>query len=72
MQDGKHLRGLAAEGPAILRLGGYMLFILMLGDPTDWPASASDAWAMLPERVYFDEMERCATGVTVRARTHEC
>ncbi len=61
-EDGKRLRGLAAEGPAILRCAGYTLFFLTLGDPTDWPASASDAWAMLPERVYFDELENCATG----------
>ena len=23
------------------------------GDPTDWPTSADEAWACLPERVYF-------------------
>jgi hypothetical protein len=67
-EDGKRLRGLAAEGPAILRCGGYTLFILTLGDPTDWPASASDAWSMLPERVYFDEIESCAAGSLPRIK----
>ncbi len=56
-EDGKQLRGLVAEGPAIVRCAGYLLFFLPLGDPTDWPASADDAWAMLPERVYLDELE---------------
>lgn len=57
-EDGRVLRGLRAEGPAILRAGGYAIFMLLLGDPSDWPADASDAWQMLPERVYFDELER--------------
>ena len=55
-EDGKPLRGLLADGPAIVRCAGYVLFFLLLGDPTDWPASAEDAWAMLPERVYLDEI----------------
>lgn len=61
-EDSRQLRGLRAEGPAILRCGGYTIFILMLGDPTDWPESASDAWQMLPERVYFDEVDDLAGG----------
>lgn len=65
-EDGRSLRGLHAEGPAILRCGGYAIFILTLGDPSDWPVSASDAWAMLPQRVYFDELERCASGSAPR------
>jgi len=67
-EEGRVLRGLRAEGPAILRCGGYAIFILNLGDPTDWPASAIDAWQMLPERVYFDELERCADGTAPRPR----
>jgi hypothetical protein len=67
-EEGRVLRGLRAEGPAIFRCGGYAMFILMLGDPTDWPAEASDAWQMLPERVYFDELERCAGGSLPRMR----
>lgn len=55
-EEGKSLRGLVAEGPAIVRCAGYVLFFLALGDPTDWPAAADDAWAMLPERVYLDEI----------------
>jgi len=54
-ETGKPLRGLVAEGPAIVRCAGYALFFLPLGDPSDFPASADDAWTMLPERVYLDE-----------------
>jgi hypothetical protein len=54
-ETGRELRGLRADGPAVLRCAGHVLFMLPLGDPTDWPADGNDAWAMLPERVYFDE-----------------
>lgn len=67
-EDGRTLRGLRAEGPAILRVGGYAIFMLVLGDPTDWPADASDAWQMLPERVYFDELERLPDASLPRMR----
>jgi FHA domain-containing protein len=56
------LRGLRCEGPAILRCAGHALFCLPLGDPTDWPPDAADAWACLPERVYFDEIDHFAQG----------
>jgi hypothetical protein len=67
-EDGRLLRGIRAEGPSILRCAGYTFFILTLGDPTDWPTSANDAWQMLPERVYFDELENCAGGSAARLR----
>jgi hypothetical protein len=67
-EDGRLLRGIRAEGPAILRCSGYTFYILSLGDPTDWPQSASDAWEMLPERVYFNELENCAAGSDARLR----
>ena len=60
-EEGKPMRGLRAEGPAFIRCAGHALFVLPIGDPTDWPESPSDAWEMLPERVYFDEM-RCSPG----------
>jgi hypothetical protein len=61
-EDGKPLRGLVADGPAVFRVAGYVIFILPLGDPSDWPATGDDAWQMLPERVYLDELESCAQG----------
>ena len=61
-EDGRPLRGLRCEGPALLRCAGHALFVLPLGDPSDWPESAADAWAMIPERVYFDELDRCPEG----------
>lgn len=67
-EDNRPLRGLAAEGPAILRCGGFTLFMLALGDATDWPENPHDAWAMLPERVYLDELENCAQGSLPRIR----
>ena len=56
-EDGRPLRGLVAEGPAIIRCAGYVLYCLPVGDPTDWPTDGADAWSMLPERVYLDELE---------------
>jgi hypothetical protein len=67
-EEGRALRGLRAEGPTILRCGGYAIFILTLGDPTDWPTEAGDAWQMLPERVYFDELERLPDSSVPRYR----
>jgi hypothetical protein len=61
-ESGKAMRGLRAEGPAFMRCAGHAIFVLPLGDPSDWPEQAEDAWAMLPERVYFDEMSSRADG----------
>ena len=61
-EHGRALRGLCCEGPAMLRCGEHALFLLPLGDPSDWPVSPDDAWAMLPERVYFDELLRAPDG----------
>ncbi|MDQ3368002.1 MAG: hypothetical protein M3680_21460 [Myxococcota bacterium] len=67
MRDEEHreLRGLRAEGAAIVRCAGYLVLALPLGDATDWPASGADAWAYLPERVYFDELVHPADGSAV-------
>jgi hypothetical protein len=67
-EDGKPMRGLVADGPAIFRVAGYTMFILPLGDPTDWPASGSDAWQMLPERVYLDQLENAPQGSLPKIR----
>jgi len=65
-EDGRPLRGLRSEGAAMVRCGGYAIFALPLGDPTDWPASASDAWSFMPERVYHDELARVPDASIVR------
>jgi hypothetical protein len=62
----RSLRGLRSEGAAVVRCAGYVIYALPLGDATDWPASATDAWAYLPERVYFDELDRMPEGSVVR------
>lgn len=65
-EHGRQLRGLVCEGPAILRVGGHTLFLLPLGDPTDFPEAPEDAWACLPERVYFDEVDHFAQGTQAK------
>jgi hypothetical protein len=65
-EEGRSLRGLRSEGPAMVRCGGYAIYALPLGDPTDWPASASDAWACMPQRVYHDELVRVPDASIVR------
>jgi len=78
-EHGRTLRGLRCDGSAVLRCAGHALYVLPVGDPTDWPESGSDAWACLPERVYFDELTHPARGTSTRipnyrrddaARTH--
>jgi hypothetical protein len=61
-EQGRTLRGIRCEGPALLRCAGHALFLLPLGDPSDWPGSAAEAWGFLPERVYFDELVRVPEG----------
>jgi hypothetical protein len=61
-EDGKPMRGLRAEGPAFMRCAGHAIFVMPLGDPTDWPDKPEDAWNMLPERVYFDELRTTPHG----------
>jgi hypothetical protein len=65
-EQNRSLRGVRCEGPALLRCAGHALFMLPLGDPSDWPASADDAWGFLPERVYFDELLRAPEGSLTR------
>jgi len=65
-EEGRPLRGLRSEGPAMVRCGGCAIFALPLGDPTDWPAAASDAWECMPERVYHDELTRVPDASIVR------
>ena len=65
-ENDRPLRGLRGEGPGLLRCGGYALFVLPLGDPTDWPVDPEDAWTFLPERVYFDELDRTPQGSVQR------
>lgn len=65
-EEGRTLRGLRCEGPAMVRCGGYVIYALPLGDPTDWPASASEAWDCMPERVYHDELARVPEASIVR------
>jgi hypothetical protein len=61
-EHGKAMRGLRAEGPAMMRVASHAIFVLPLGDPSDWPMNPQDAWDMLPERVYFDEMQYVPDG----------
>jgi hypothetical protein len=53
-EEGQVLRGARCEGSAFFRCGSYALFCLVVGDPTDYPERAEDAWAFVPERVLLD------------------
>jgi hypothetical protein len=61
-EHGKPMRGLRAEGPTFIHCAGHAIFVLPIGDPTDWPENPADAWDMMPERVYFDEMRSSPDG----------
>lgn len=54
-ERGRQLEGCAAEGPAFVSVGPFALFFFQTGDVSDWPELATDAWAMLPERVLVSE-----------------
>lgn len=54
-ERGRQLEALRAEGPALVALGPFALFFLPTGDPTDWPELATEAWSILPPRVFVDE-----------------
>jgi len=69
-EEERTLRGLRSEGPAMVRCGGYAIYALPLGDPTDWPPSASEAWDCMPERVYHDELARVPEASIVRPLVH--
>ena len=54
-EAGRAVSSLTAEGPVLLACQRYAVMALVTGDPTDWPDSADDAWACLPERVFVEE-----------------
>ena len=56
-ERGRTLEAVRVEGPALLSCGRHALYFLQTGDATDFPRSAADAWAMLPERIYIDERD---------------
>jgi hypothetical protein len=66
-EDGQRCLGLAADGAAFVTVGEYKLFILPTGSlaPLAWGATAADAWATIPERIYVDR--RTATSSPDRA-----
>jgi hypothetical protein len=63
-EAGRPVASLTAEGPVFVRCHDYALLALVTGDPTDWPESAEDAWACVPERVFVEE--RLAAGSAPR------
>ncbi len=67
-ESGRRLQGIRCEGAAFLRCGANLIFALPLGDPTDWPRSAADAWAQIPERVYHDELLHVPDASAVKPR----
>jgi hypothetical protein len=51
---GHDLTNVRVEGTAFFRCGPFALFCLGVGDPTDWPDSAKDAWSFIPARVFLE------------------
>jgi hypothetical protein len=70
-ESGRRLQGIRCEGAALLRCGANVIFALPLGDPTDWPVSATDAWSQLPERVYHDELLHVPDASEVKPRVSQ-
>jgi hypothetical protein len=69
----RDLSNARVEGTGFFRCGPYALFCFAVGDPTDWPSSAQDAWSFIPARVYFEDrnakpLERVDTGPGSRAK----
>lgn len=56
-EHGLRYEGLMAEGPVFVRCSHFALFFLLTGESGDWPESAADGWACIPERVYIEEAE---------------
>jgi hypothetical protein len=54
-EQGRAVESLTAEGAVFLTCQRYALMAFVTGDLTDWPPSADDAWACLPERVFVEE-----------------
>ena len=54
-EGGRAVSSLTAEGPVLLACQRYAVMAFVTGDPTDWPDSADDAWACLPDRVFVEE-----------------
>jgi len=63
-EEGRLVDALTAEGAVFLACRGYAFLAFVTGDPTDWPDSARDAWACLPDRVFVEE--RLARGSAPR------
>jgi hypothetical protein len=54
-EKGRDLVAVRAEGSAFFHCGGHSLLVLAVGDPSDWPERADEAWSLIPDRVFFDE-----------------
>lgn len=63
-EDGQRCEGLAADGAAFVTVGRYHLFLLPTGAlaPLPWGATAAEAWAGIPERIYVDRRTSRARG----------
>jgi pSer/pThr/pTyr-binding forkhead associated (FHA) protein len=63
-EDGFGCEALASEGAAFVSVGDYQLLLLPTGHlaPLPWAAPAANAWAAIPERVYFDKRTTSRAG----------
>lgn len=54
---GRRLEAVEAEGPVLLSVGRFQLFLLLTEAEPCWPDGARDGWACVPERVLLGERE---------------
>lgn len=54
-EQGRVLQAIVTEGPAFLRVGRVTLMLLVTDESSPIPASAEDAYACIPERVFVEE-----------------
>ncbi|MBW2730963.1 MAG: hypothetical protein JRH20_01145 [Deltaproteobacteria bacterium] len=56
-EHGRQMEALEAEGPILLRLGRFRIFVLPTHDDEGlWPDSGEEGWQCVPERVYLSNL----------------
>lgn len=63
-EDQRRLESIEAEGPAFLWCGVVGVYLFPVGDGFAWPERTEEAMAVMPDRVYFQEV-RHARGPSV-------
>ncbi len=70
-EAGRTLQAVTSDGPLFLRAGTVELMVLMTPEIGELPEQASLAYASLPDRVFFDEIEGVADDSARHRRARE-